>query len=88
MRYLMKVSYFSNKFNIVIKQSSETPGPYTYNTSDEYVKPKRFANISIGYDIKSTMKLIKHSPGPGHYNTEHLTRMSSKYLNSSSRPKL
>ena len=66
---------------IVIKQGSETPGPYSYNTSDQFIKPKRFSNISIGYDIKSTLKLIKQSPGPGQYNTENLTRMSSKYMN-------
>eukprot|EP00347_Sterkiella_histriomuscorum_P001753 403370820 len=67
-------------FQDQIQRSSQTPGPDNYNSqqNDKIQKSQRFSSISFGKDIKSTLKPIKFAPGPGHYDTEHLTSMSTK----------
>ena len=46
-----------------------TPSACAYNQDDEHVKMTRFKGISLGYDVKSNMKMIKKAPGPCEYET-------------------
>ena len=51
------------------KLAKVTPSAVAYNQDDSKVKSNRFKGIGMGYDVKSNMKLIKQSPGPGDYDT-------------------
>lgn len=75
-------SYDKEEIFLEIKHGMETPAPdnYCIEKGEDIVRHTRYSKIGFGYDIKSNMKLIKQSPGPGHYETESLTRMSSKLL--------
>jgi len=55
-----------------------TPAPDNYNVNDDNLKPSRYNKIGFGLDIKSTLKPIKHSPGPADYNIDYLTSMNCK----------
>ena len=46
--------------------------------NDDNLKPSRYNKIGFGLDIKSTLKPIKHSPGPADYNIDYLTSMNCK----------
>ena len=37
-----------------MKKSLVTPGPHTYENTDQAVKPKRFNGVSLGTDVKCT----------------------------------
>ena len=54
----------------------QTPGPAEYNQDDKAVKFARNSSVSIPIDLRE--KPIKHSPGPGHYETAELTSLQRK----------
>lgn len=54
------------------KQSLVTPGPLSYNQSDNAIRATRFASISLGLDVKGNQKRIKLTPGPADYEIEGL----------------
>ena len=52
---------------IETKQGLETPGPDNYNENDKATKLTRYDNIHLGTGVKTTLKDINLTPGPGHY---------------------
>ena len=50
-----------------MKRGQETPAPNQYKEGDQAIKMSRFKNIHMGTDVKSTLKDIALTPGPGHY---------------------
>ncbi|CDW85650.1 UNKNOWN [Stylonychia lemnae] len=71
-------AYEHDLFQEEIQRSQQVPAPDNYNVNDDNVKPQRYNNIGFGLDIKSTLKPIKYSPGPGDYNIDQLTSMNCK----------
>ena len=49
------------------KRGEETPAPTSYKQDDKAVRPLRYDNIHMGTDLKTTVKEINLTPGPGHY---------------------
>lgn len=54
-----------------IKKAHVTPGPHTYEHDDQAVKPSRFNGVSLGLDIKCTLRDIELTPGAGDYDIKN-----------------
>jgi hypothetical protein len=63
-----------------MKKSIVTPGPHTYENSDQAIKPKRFNGVSLGTDIKCTQREIELTPGAGDYNTVQTGNNGNSFL--------
>ena len=72
-RFLLEIKltdYFFSSIVLEVKLADNIPGCDAYKPLYTTQMPTRFNDTHLGTDIKMCEKLIKFTPGPGHYNSE------------------
>jgi len=53
-----------------VRLADMVPGADAYKPIHTTQKPSRFNDTHLGTDVKTCEKMIKYTPGPGHYNND------------------
>ncbi len=73
-----KVILFFFHVCLDINRSAAIPPPALYEPKHDLVTPSRYQEPGFGFDVKSNMKAIKMTPGPGeHLQIDYGVRITS-----------